>query len=264
MKSGLGTVIGGHLMRPTVGRRSTRAQSAVSDAVGSLARMSLASMLFGSRCAVCSRPGPSPCIACSDLFVGAGPVEAPEGLDDVVALLSYEGAAREFVTSLKYSNHRDGLARIAVALGSLVDRDDIDLITWAPTSRFHRRERGYDQAELLAKALARSARLDCASVLERLAGPAQTGRGRAERLHGVEFRLREHQLQRPVDLRGARVAVVDDVMTTGATLEAAATVLRRGGAETITGVVLAVTPLGTGGVRHSIATSRSSGCRTKQ
>lgn len=175
--------------------------------------------------------------------MAAPPARPPSGLDGLVALLSYEGVGRELIVSLKYSNRRFGLERLAAALGVLVERERLDLLTWAPTSRAHRRSRGYDQAELLAKALARTTGLSCIPLLERLAGPAQTGRGRAERLCGsVRFDLRGDPAVARAALAGMRIAVVDDVMTTGATLSSAAVPLREVGVSGVIGAVLAVTP----------------------
>ncbi len=109
------------------------------------------------------------------------------------------------------------------------------MVTWAPTTPRHRRARGFDHAELLARAVGRQARLPTRALLTRLPGPPQTGARRAERRAGPRFRARP-------DVAGLGVLLVDDVVTTGATLTAAAGALRRGGARGIVGVAAARTP----------------------
>jgi len=91
---------------------------------------------------------------------------------------------------------------------------------------------------VLAGAVARRLGVPSVALLDRGPGPAQTGRGRAERRRGPEL------TPTPATRRwtGATVAVVDDVLTTGASLSAAARALRSGGAGAVVGLVAARTP----------------------
>jgi predicted amidophosphoribosyltransferase len=115
-------------------------------------------------------------------------------------------------------------------------RYDVDLVTWAPTSASRRRERSYDQAEVLARAVAWRLGVPCRRLLRRADGsPPQTGRTREERLDdGPAFEARRR-------VRGT-VLLVDDVVTTGATLRAAEAALRAAGAEAVHCVAAAATP----------------------
>ncbi len=105
------------------------------------------------------------------------------------------------------------------------------------------RERGYNQAWELARQLARHLR--CPATPALLLRPVQRAHqadlSRAQRLANLRgaFML---QPNRQLEVRGRRVALVDDVMTTGATLREAATVLRRAGASAVDAYVLARTP----------------------
>jgi predicted amidophosphoribosyltransferase len=149
------------------------------------------------------------------------------------AVLSYDGAGRELVARLKYRDARGVVRPLARSMAALVTAS-VDIVTWAPTSPARRRARGFDQAELLARGVARELVVPCRSLLRRLPGPPQTGRPRAERLTGIAFRIRPGV--------PARVLVVDDVVTTGTTIREAISALRGGGASQVSVVVAAATP----------------------
>jgi predicted amidophosphoribosyltransferase len=139
------------------------------------------------------------------------------------------------VARLKYRNHRAALPGLAAAAASLVAADEVDVVTWVPTTAARRRARGYDHAELLARAVASRLGRPCRRLLRREPGPAQTGRSAAARWGNPAFVRRG-----PV---AGRVLLVDDVVTTGATIAAAARCVRNGGVVCPIVVVLARTPL---------------------
>ena len=162
----------------------------------------------------------------------------PPGVDRLVALVAYDEAGRRLVADLKFANRRGLVGRLGAALAAVAPARP-DVVTWAPTSARRRRDRGYDQAELLARVVARRLRCPAARLLVRGAGQGpQTGRTAAQRLRGPRFEV--------VGAVGPRVLVVDDVVTTGATLTAAAHALRGGGADAVDAVVVAATPLKAG------------------
>ncbi|HUP87065.1 MAG TPA: phosphoribosyltransferase family protein [Acidimicrobiales bacterium] len=198
--------------------------------------------LLPAACPVCGRPGAAPCRSCWLLLRPAPPGPVPRGLDGCRSLLAYEGVGRELVARLKYRNARSAVAWLAAGMAGLVARStaagSIDVVTWAPTTAQRRRRRGFDQAELLARDLARELVVPCAARLWRGPGPPQTGRSRAERWHGPTFAPR-----RGPPGGDSRVLLVDDLLTTGATLTAAAGTLRAAGAATIHAVTAGRTPL---------------------
>jgi predicted amidophosphoribosyltransferase len=154
-------------------------------------------------------------------------------LDSFVAVFGYEGAVRSLLLALKYRNRRDAVAWLGAWLATS-SPSLVDVVTWAPTSRRRAGRRGYDQAELLARAAARQLRCPVRPMLRRVGAVSQTGLDAEARRSGPVFSARGHV--------AGSVLLIDDVATTGATLSAAAATLRGAGAATVHAVVVARTP----------------------
>ncbi len=168
----------------------------------------------------------------------------------VLVAVSFTGRARDVVLGFKYRNRRQLAGHLAgLLVNRLLDAGirpgvEVDTVTWAPTSRRRRRQRGFDQAELVARQVALQLGLPSRRLLERERDDtAQTGRGRADRLVGPAFRVRP-------DVRGRSVLVIDDVVTTGATLRSAADALSAAGAPHVVTAAVAATPGGLSGRRE--------------
>ena len=161
-------------------------------------------------------------------------------MDELWAGWCHEGAAAELVRAFKYGRVTAAVTpiadRMALAAGGarLVDRD-ADLITWVPCSPARRRGRGFDPAELLARALSRRLRIRARCSLCRLDDEPQTARSREGRMAGPRLAARPGRVS-------GLVLVVDDVCTTGSTLRAAATALRSAGASAVVAAVATVAP----------------------
>lgn len=189
-------------------------------------------MIFETRCAGCDKPGSVICTTCRFALLGRPPSDESSG---VIVALAFTGRVRNIVLGMKYRNRRAvGRHLAGLVVNRLVEADvhrQLDVVTWAPTSAKRRRQRGFDQGELIAQVVARQLGLPCRRLLERSdSSTAQTGRTRSERLDGPRYRARP-------DIGGERVLVVDDVVTTGATLRSAAEALRQRGAEPVLAAV---------------------------
>jgi ComF family protein len=127
------------------------------------------------------------------------------------------------------------LSRLLLAAVARTTR--FDAIVPMPLHWLRRWHRGFNQAELLARGLARPLGIPVVPALVRARATApQAGLTRAQRRANVSgsFRVRRHAA-----VAGAHVLLVDDVMTTGATLSAAASALKRAGARRITAITIA-------------------------
>ena len=158
----------------------------------------------------------------------------------VWAPFAYEGAARALVRALKFR----GAARVAATMGAQVAAGaSEDLLAGAalvpvPLDPRRLRRRGYNQAERLARQIAVRRGCPVADCLERVGRTAtQVGRSRVERSRAIEGTVRV----RPGTAVPRRVVLVDDVITTGATIDACAAVLRGAGAERVDGLAYART-----------------------
>jgi ComF family protein len=160
------------------------------------------------------------------------------GPDEVFAYGVFEEPLRELVHLFKYG----GVTALARPLGRLlrlaVPRDrGFDLIVPTPLHWRRRWTRGYNQAMLLARELAPALGLKPVNALRRTrATSTQAGLSRTARRANVAgaFVVRD-----PSRIHGRRVLLVDDVMTTGATLRACAAALKRAGARSVSIAVLA-------------------------
>ena len=187
-------------------------------------------MLLRPTCACCGAAGGPVCRCCSAALPAAPSLPRPPGVGACVALLEY-AAARPLVTSLKNGDRRDLVAWLADGMASMWTPPSGAVVTWAPTGAARRRRRGFDQAELLARAVARRWAVPCVPLLSRLAGPAQAGRPGRERRANPAFAACAEV--------PPSVVVVDDGATTGATLTAAAAALRGAGAASVDALVAA-------------------------
>jgi predicted amidophosphoribosyltransferase len=151
-------------------------------------------------------------------------------LTRLVAVWPHQGAAAELVRELKYGRATAVVTDLVEAMAEVAPHTDV--VAWVPASRDRRRRRGFDQGELLARAIARRLGLPVRRALRRTDNVAQTARELAGRLAGPEFAPAGRRF-----VFKPRVLLVDDVFTTGSTMRSAASVLRSRGAGEVIGLV---------------------------
>ena len=223
----------------------------------SLARH-LLDVALPARCPGCGREGAPICAAClpaldarldqpAGLSIGL-PSDVPATILQLEWCAPFGGLVRRALHQLKYS----GETRLATPLGAAIARRWArvgaggDVLVPVPVHVDRARQRGYDQAELIARAAAAELGLPCAAILERArATVAQFDLDRATRATNVRgaFRVKarpsDPSAASPRPLEGRWIVLVDDVVTTGATLSACAAPLLAAGAIGVSAVTVA-------------------------
>ena len=208
----------------------------------------LLDFLYPPRCGICGAGGDFLCQSCRRRLPVAAPPRCRRcwalttrpvcgactrsPLDGARAAFAFEAGAQTLVHELKYRS----LSALAKPMGDLLtetlqtDPLPVDLIVPVPLHARRQRQRGFNQSELLARAVAERAslELDVRSLRRVRSTPQQTHADRERRQENVRgaFRCAEQ-----VD--GRRVLLIDDVQTTGATLQECARSLRAAGATSV-------------------------------
>jgi ComF family protein len=162
-------------------------------------------------------------------------------VDAIVAPFSYAPPLDHYLHALKYGGSRSLGRAFALLLVPALDalRHDLDALVAVPLHRKRLVERGYNQAQEIARTLGRELRLPALgrAIARSQATPTQTGQTARQRQASVAHAFRVAR-----DLTGRRIAIVDDVVTTGATINALAGELRAAGAERCIAIAVARTP----------------------
>jgi predicted amidophosphoribosyltransferase len=198
----------------------------------------VAESLLPSLCAACARscrPGAAVCTRCGRRLAAADPLSGagPPGIDRCWSSAPYEEVARDLVGALKFR-------RLLPVTGLIADR-----IVWlapsellsgtivpVPTARLRSFVRGFDPAAEIATALADRTSLPLSPCLVRQGGGRQVGKRRAQRIGHPPLIRAKGQIPRSVLL-------IDDVLTTGATLSSCARALRSAGAVRVVAITFA-------------------------
>lgn len=150
----------------------------------------------------------------------------------------YQGAGKDILWKLKFGRAGSAADEIGKLIAFRLARKSLRryIVTYVPTAPAHVRQRGFDQAELIARSVARTLALPCYPLLARQTNTKQIGSSKLTRTTQLAQAFRPVRRHLMYD---ARILLVDDVVTTGATLEAAAQALIAAGARKVEAAVFA-------------------------
>lgn len=191
-----------------------------------------------NRCLTCGKLIPKGRLECMDCKQGRG----PKGLNQVVAWGHYTGEWKKFIQDMKFKAQPYRLKQIGQPLADWVIQrlPPPNLLVPVPMHLERIAERGFNQAAGIASLLHWELGIPILEVLERVHFTVpQVGLRRSDRLHNLKgvFQVVDSENERAIN--GAKIWLVDDVITTGATLEACARELKQKGASEVYGLTLA-------------------------
>jgi ComF family protein len=179
-------------------------------------------------CAFCGRltANAQVCVSCS----------AQTPLRQVWCLGEYDGLLEELIHDLKFFRKQavaDIFAKQLAAQLPFFDKETI--VTWLPTAPARVRQRGYDQAAVIAQTFAQARNLNCRALLQRCHNLRQVGATKAQRQQSAAVAYAIQRLPKDTP----PILLIDDVMTTGASLTSAATLLHEKGFTNLMAAVVA-------------------------
>ena len=216
-------------------------------------------LLFPLRCIECGKEGSLICAACYNRlpwilppvcpFCGVGkPLDTPCNncpgfetcIDGIRSPFRFEGTIRSAVHQLKYRNLRAIAIPLATMMADFAKENELpyDIIIPVPLHRKRLRERGYNQSELLAKEFGKliAVQIEKDCLIRHRHTPAQAI---AKSIQERHYNLAEAFLCNDECVRGKNVLLIDDVATSGATLDACAKALKSAGAVSVWGLTVA-------------------------
>ena len=194
----------------------------------------LLDLLYPPRCAFCRRflteKETGLCRFCRKKYENRTIQRELKNISECVAPFSYEGEVRESILRYKFHGVTAYGPAYAEFIAKAIDESGIscDSMTWVPLSRHRLRKRGYDQAQILAEETAKRLDLPCERLLvKRVNTKPQSG------LSGAEARAKNakgvYACVEPEKVKGRNILVIDDIVTTGATLSECALTLKNAG-----------------------------------
>ena len=207
----------------------------------------IAHLLYPWKCVFCESvlKDTDICRECEEKLpytVGDSAMQKFPFIDKCVSPLYYKDKVRASVHRYKFGGCSAYSRRYAALMSDCVENNldcrSLDVISWIPLSKKRLRQRGYDQARLLAEEIAAKTGLPCRQLLQKVKNNSaqsltRDAKQRRKNVAGV------YALDDGADVSGLRILLVDDVVTTGATMSEAARILRKAGAKSVFGVTLA-------------------------
>lgn len=204
-------------------------------------REKLISAVFPARCAICGQVtagGRRLCSQCEEqslpkaVFRQIGELSSPDETVFCVSPFVYEGLPKRMVLDLKFRGKKKNARLLAQRLVLVLPPrwQTVDVVCWVPMSAIRRKERGYDQSELIARQAAKKLGRPCRKLVtkyrENRIQHTLDARERATNVMGVYE-------SNPSRVTGKRILLIDDIVTTGATLSACVWALKMAGASEI-------------------------------
>lgn len=203
----------------------------------------LLDLVFPPRCAFCGRVGVhGVCAACEkSLPYAEVPLCEDAGFGRCATPLRYEGMVRESLLRFKFHGVQSAAEGYGALLAQCVAEElggAFDLVTWVPVSKKRERGRGYDQAYLLARETAKHWGIKPVRMLRKVRhNAAQSGLSSAAERH--KNVLGVYKAEHAERIKGARILLIDDILTTGSTMGECVRVLKEAGAESAVCAALA-------------------------
>ena len=203
-------------------------------------------LFFPTKCVFChklTQAGETVCKACAKNLPFAPKELQQQSFPHIpvcVSPLFYEGVVRESLLRYKFSGASCYAKTYGDFLRKCIDENGIscDIITWVPLSRLRLRKRGYDQARLLAQELAIRSGIPCLRLLKKTRNTSaqSLAGGAANRKQNIS---RAYAALDQKSIKGKKILLVDDIVTTGSTLTECARILSGAGASSVSAVTLA-------------------------
>lgn len=215
-------------------------------------RQALLHLFFPPKCPLCGRLLDRGQVLCPGCAGGAFWLSGPQALFPgrqyvrCACAGAYTGKLRDSVLKFKFSNHPEYAKTYGPILAQTIRTylpGAYDCVTWMPVSPETLQKRGYDQAQLLAQEAAKALGREAVPLLAKTGknvpqSSLQEGRQRWANVAGM------YSVPRPDQVAGQRVLLIDDILTTGATLEEGAKTLREAGAVQVVAAALCRTQTG--------------------
>lgn len=181
---------------------------------------------------------PSRCYRCKALTREFAPCRGcASRLRHVWPTTLYEGLAKDILQRYKFARAQAAAEILAEHMNNILPHFPADtVVSYVPTATKRARQRGYDQAELLARSLAVKRELSCKRLVTRLTQTRQVGANRAQRIAQMQHAFCLASPRQPIP---KKVLLIDDILTTGATIESVAVVLRSAGVRHVDAAVFA-------------------------
>lgn len=202
-------------------------------------------LLFPPKCPFCGALLEKGALLCPDCqrdlpwLTGRAAEKRVELTEGCVSALGYEGKVRSAIHGYKFNGRsaRSGAFGLLIAQAVADHGLEFDLVSWPSLSKKRLRQRGYDQGELLAREVGERLGVPVLRTVDKGDRPAQSGiEGEAARRANL---LGAYTAVAPEGFAGRRVLLVDDVVTTGATLSECTKTLRLAGADKVLCATLA-------------------------